>query len=527
MYEVPTNAGWSRWNAPGRRGLKWVAGVCAVLIVLVLAALPVIDKYWPYRYRNVLPLLQTVLASQIKIDHYHRTYFPHPGFVATGLTLRRNSAPDLPPVGTADRLVVEGRWMDFLLLRKHVKLVEVENLHIAIPPVGSRANQEDFPPGSSADFAGPATAVDELHMVNALLEIQRVNGGKYSFPIRDLLIRHLQQGRQITYAVDMQNAQPTGQILSKGKFGPLMPKDLGATPLSGDFQFAPVNLGDIGGISGTLSADGHFEGSIADVETSATSDTPDFAVSNGRKTHVRGALQCTVNALNGDVVMHRIEVRIGTTLVRVQGSVAGAPKVTDLTMQVAGGRVQDLLKPFFKAQAPLAGVVELESKVHVAPADKGDFYDRLLLQGRFSVPAERLTDKATERSLSAFSERAQGADSKDAEGSEGAEQDVVSELSGDVTVRNGMVLAKQISFNVPGAATQLSGTFNLRTSDARLTGHVAMDKDLSHVTTGFKSMLLKPLAPFFKRGDKGAVIPVAVTGGPGKYKITQNVVGKK
>jgi hypothetical protein len=81
-----------------------------VLIVLCLAGDRYINAHWPYRYRNVEPLLQKVFASQIKIDHYHRTYFPRPGFVATGLTLRRYSAPDLPPIGSADSLVVQGSW---------------------------------------------------------------------------------------------------------------------------------------------------------------------------------------------------------------------------------------------------------------------------------------------------------------------------------------------------------------------------------------------------------------------------------
>jgi hypothetical protein len=122
--------------------LPWVALAFAVFISI---GFYLIDAHWPYRYRNVDPLLQKIFASQVKIDQYHRTYFPNPGFVATGLTLRRNSAPELPPVGSAQSLIVEGRWLDLLLLRKRVRIVSVEGLHIVIPPVGSRANHEDFP----------------------------------------------------------------------------------------------------------------------------------------------------------------------------------------------------------------------------------------------------------------------------------------------------------------------------------------------------------------------------------------------
>jgi hypothetical protein len=54
-----------------------------------------------------------------------------------------------------------------------------------------------------------------------------------------------------------------------------------------------------------------------------------------------------------------------------------------------------------------------------------------------------------------------------------------------------------------------------------------MDTDISHTTTGFKSFLLKPLAAFFKTKNAGAVVPIAVTGTPGNYKVTQNLTHSK
>ena len=41
------------------------------------------------------------------------------------------------------------------------------------------------------------------------------------------------------------------------------------------------------------------------------------------------------------------------------------------------------------------------------------------------------------------------------------------------------------------------GTFNLRGGDTRLRGNLHMDSDISHVTTGKKAWLLKPIAPLF------------------------------
>jgi hypothetical protein len=514
---------------------KMVVRLCLVAAVLIagFAVVRVVDAYWPYRYRNVEPLLQNVFASKIKIDHYHRVYFPHPGFVATGLTLRRNSAPDLPPIGSARDLRVQGRWLDLLLFRDRVQLVDVVGLHVVIPPVGSQANHEDFPPGSSSDFAGPTTVVEEFNVRDAELDILRVNGGRYSFPIRHLVIRNLRKGSSISYFVDMQNAVPGGHIVANGSMGPLYPDNLGATPVSGEFTFAPVKLGDIHGIGGTLSATGHFKGSLTAVEADADSVTPDFAVGSGKPTRVAALGHFTINGLNGNIVLHSVDAHVGASTVHASGQIVGAPKVTDLDLTVTKGRAEDILRPFFKDKVPVAGSVWLHSHASIAAAEEGrKFLERLRVDGAFDIPKERLTDKATEESLSAFSGRAQGLKQPEggtpgADPNTGEVEEVLSSLKGPAKIRNGVVSTDGLDFQVPGAEVKVKGTFSLHDKSVRMVGDLHMQTDLSHVTTGFKSMLLKPFAPFFKKQNAGAVIPIAITGSPNQYKVTQDVMHNK
>jgi len=338
-----------------------------------------------------------------------------------------------------------------------------------------------------------------------------------------LVIRNLEKGHAISYAVDMQNAMPSGRILSKGNFGPLNPKNLGGTPMSGSFTFAPVNLGDVHGIGGTLAASGKFSGSLAATEVEVNSKVPDFAVGKGQPTAMDVAMQATVNGMNGNVVLHRVDVKIGASDVHAEGSIASTkgPKVTTLDVMVKKGRVQDVLRPFFKGKIPVAGAVALHGHVRV-DASSGDekFLQRLHVVGGFNVPQERLTDVATQQKLSEFSERAQGAKQDD-------DEDVLSALSGDVTVQDGVLSASRITFDVAGAEANMNGTFNFKNRDVNLTGQLKMDTDITHVTTGFKSFLLKPLVPFTKKKSVGAVIPIAVTGGPGHYKVGQNFLHDK
>jgi len=509
--------------------------LCLLLLLVIFAASGVyfVSANWPYRYRTVEPMLQEVFASQLKIGHYHRIYFPNPGFMATDITLSRNSAPNLPPLGSAQSLTVQGTWLDLLLLRKRVRMVDITGLHLVIPPLGSPANHEDFPSGSSADFGGPTAVVEQLRIHDSALDIMRPDGSRYSFPIRQLVIRNLQKGQALAYTVDMQNAKPTGHILSTGSFGPLNPKNLGATPLSGDFNFSRVNLRDIGNISGTLSSTGHFSGTLADFEANAASQTPDFAVGNGIPTSFAASIRCAINGLNGDVILHGIDAKTKATTIHVEGGIVGSPKVINLDIAVAGGRIQDLLGPFLHKTVPIAGTVWLHSHAQVGPSKNGlKFLQRLRVDGSFDAPAERLTNQATEQKLSAFSQRAQGVKpsngdpNPDAQASN-ATADVVSSFKGQARIRDGVLSTQGITLQMPGAEVDLSGSFNLRNSTVDMTGNLRMQSDISHVATGFKSVLMKPLIPFFKKNKAGAVIPIAITGGPGGYKVTQDLLHRK
>jgi hypothetical protein len=520
-----------------------VCGLALSFVALITVGVTYVNVHWPYRYRTVQPLLQEILGSQVKIGHYHRVYFPNPGFMATEITLRRDSAPDLPPVGSITSVTVEGTWRDLLMLQKRVRQVDITGLHIVIPPIGSREMREDFPPGSSANFSGPDAVVEQLRIHESTLDIMRADGKRYSFPIRMLTIQNLNKGQALAYSVDMWNPKPTGHIFSTGSFGPLNVQNLGATPLSGDFNFSSVNLHDIGNISGTLSSKGDFQGNLASIQADAASFTPDFAVGVGQHTPFNTAVHCTINGLNGDVVIRGVDAKTAETEIHVRGGIVGSPKVIDVDMAVSDGRAQDVLRPFMHAEVPVAGVIWLHAHAHVDPAKHGTgFLDRLEVDGTFDVPAERLTNRGTEQKLSAFSQRAQGA--KPSEPDAGAADrgsanqassaassslstDVLSSLKGHVRILNGVLSTQQLTFQMPGAAADLSGSFSLRDDSVHLIGNLRMQSDISHATRGFKSVLMKPLIPFFKKDKAGAVIPIAVIGSPGAYKVTQDILHKK
>ena len=507
---------------------RWFLIAAIAFLIVAAIGFYFISENWPYRYRKIKPMLEDDLASQVAVSSYHRIYFPNPGFVATGLTLRRKSALNLPPLGHVEKMVVEGRWSDLLLLRQRVQTVEVTGLHIVVPPLGSQANHANFPPGSSTDFTGPDTAIEMFKIHNSILEFIENDGKRLIFPVRELDLAHFEKGQAINYALDMQNAIPSGRIQSHGTFGPLNAKQIGITPVSGTFSFTSVNLHDVGDIAGILSSTGRFRGPLDALEAEADSITPDFSVDDGKPTRVAGSIQCTVNGLNGDVAMHNIELHAGATTIHAIGAVEGAPKATNLDIEVKAGRAEDVMRPFITHEVPITGAVWLRAHAYLAPQGRGlRFLQRLHVMGAFHVPAERVTDTQKEKSLTAFSQRAQNDKDKKDSDADNANTDTLSSLKGSAQIADGVAFSKHLTFQIPGAQADLSGTFNFHTSVVHLAGNLRMDSDISHAATGFKSFLLKPLVPFFKKEHAGALVPIAVTGGPGHYQVAQDLSHKK
>jgi hypothetical protein len=506
------------------------AHVVVVAVAAVLAtAVGLISANWPYRHRKIAPMLEDVLASQVTFTGYHRIYFPNPGFVATGITMRRRSAPDLPPLGHVETMVVEGRWSDLLLLRRRVQLVDVTGMHIIVPALGSKANHEEFPPGSSRDFDGPETMIERLMMHSSELDIMRPNGKPLIFPIKQIEILNLHKGEAMTYAIDMQNAFPTGHILARGTMGPIHGRTFIATPVSGEFAIAQMNLHDAGEISGKLDVRGAFKGTLQAMEVETHGETKDFAVRDGKPTPLDGTMRCTLYAENADMAIHSIVLKVGASTVQAQGTISGSPKATNLDIRVDRGRVEDVMRPFMHGEVPITGPVSLQSHAYLGPPGDG-FVARLRLHGSFFIPAEKVTDEKVEKSLSDFSRRAQGK-GKPNGGNEAREEsgakDVEASLAGRARIENGVVSTPRLIFRVPGVQATLAGTYRLHNDEAHFTGDLKMHTDISHATTGFKSFLLKPLAPFFKKKNAGADVPIAVTGTPGHYHVRQNIAHDK
>ena len=195
---------------------------------------------------------------------------------------------------------------------------------------------------------------------------------------------------------------------------------------------------------------------------------------------VAATIECTVNGVTGDVMIHGIEAKTGATTIHalgsVQGSPQGSPKATNLDLDVKDGRAEDLLGLFMHDDVPVTGPVWIHAHAYLEPSGNGaEFLQRLHVKGGFEVPRERLSDRQTEASLTAFSERAQGRKVPDPEkgaaSSEHAAADALL-LQGTAEIRNAVVSSPRLTFRVPGAEADLGGTFNLHSKAVHLVGQL-------------------------------------------------------
>jgi hypothetical protein len=58
----------------------------------------------------------------------------------------------------------------------------------------------------------------------------------------------------------------------------------------------------------------------------------------------------------------------------------------------------------------------------------------------------------------------------------------------------------------------MTGQYTLDGNTFDFYGKVRLDAKLSHMVTGWKSILLKPVDPFFKKDGAGTVLPIKITG---------------
>jgi hypothetical protein len=232
--------------------------------------------------------------------------------------------------------------------------------------------------------------------------------------------------------------------------------------------------------------------------------------------------QAVVDGTDGDTYLNDVYATFERTSLHAKGAVTGTPGVKGRTVKINvkidEGRIEDLLRLSVKsARPPMVGDVALQAEFTLPPGDR-DVVDRLRLSGQFNLDG-RFTDRGVQEKLTGMSQRAKGEDPA------GAAANVMSDLSGRFRLQDGVMSFADLKFAVPGALVSLRGSYGLRSEELNFDGTLRMQATISEAAGGgMKSIFLKVVDPFFRKGNAGAVLPIKVRGTRSEPKFGLDVM---
>jgi AsmA-like C-terminal region len=480
---------------------------CAITLLCVLFASGIILFIkWPFTEKKLVQTLEHVSSSEVRLQGFHKIYFPHPGYVSEGITFWRKSAKGEVQLGSIRTFEARATWIAMLTLTHRLQSLELKDLRVMIPdPVP--------PPMNLYPSLKTSTTVTTLIADGAVLEIAPRNAGGQSFQLKfpQLVLGNIEKQKSITLQTRVRLPEPPADLEVNGRFGPIVKGDAGRIPLFGSFHLTHADLSKFKAIGGILTSHGDFRGTLASCEVRGGATIPDFEVtSSGHAMPFNGNFDALVNAMQKTVRIRSINGRLLNTALEANGNIGSTSGQKGETVwaniETQHGRVEDLLRLFTNAAKPAVnGPISFHTKVVLPPGEQ-KFIRKVQLEGDFTISQAEFTHANTQAKLNKLSERARK--SKDDSGP----QQVVADLRGHVRLQNGTAFLSQMVFTTPGATARGGGTYSLLNQRIDLQGKLAMQASLSKAAGGIKSVLLLPLDPFFKKKNAGAVLPVKITG---------------
>lgn len=496
------------------------------VLALGLVGLHLMFFFWPFRYRQVHPLLEKVFRSEVDVKTYYRTYFPHPGFVAEDITFYRHGDTHIPPLATLKRMTVSGTWSGLILHPHTLYLIRLEGVHVQIPPPGTKARGTDFD-GAMISPSEHKLKIQTIVADHTVLDFLRHGQDPMRFLFSQLQVHDVESKRPLTFFAKIGIPGPQGMVESSGQMGPFDLNHYGVTPLRGTYSLENADLSLVDGVSGHMAANGQYGGTVANLAVSGKACIPDFRAGSAHTVRFDADYNVTVTGTNGDVQIHNATVKTGQSVISASGSVTGSPRKVSVNVVTKNSPAEELLDIVQKSQPAVTGRVSLQASADFLVGPE-PFLRRLGLKGEVSVDQMQFVKPDTRQKVDAFSARVRkdpaGDPKKDAPGDPPG---VKATAWTQTTFQHGMAYFPDIHASLPGAQAELHGTFNLLDYQIHLTGNVALEKGVSHAVTGWKSWLLKPLSPFFKKKDAGAVVPIAVTGTAQQPKVGQDLLHDK
>lgn len=392
-----------------------------------------------------------------------------------------------------------------------IDTIYVNGLTMNIPPRNDRQQISNM----SRRSGRMSIAVDRFVCTDTKLIINTSKPGKapLEFDVGDLLMNDIGPGLPLRFDATLTNPKPVGEIKSTGQFGPLNETSPRDSAVEGSYTFTDADLGTLKGIAGTLSSTGIYGGTLGRIVVDGKTDTPDFRIALcGRRVPLHTEFHAIVDGTDGDTYLEPVKARLLHSSFTARGKVVRTQnhgRDIELNVEIPNAKIEDLLAVGVKTEPPvLSGPIAMTTKLSIHPGET-DVISRLRLAGKFHIPEGMFSNEMVQNRIDALSLRSQG---KPKLAKLHAGPSVPSDLQGTFSLTDGVLAFSSLHFKVPGTDANVSGEYTL---DGRLFdfhGILRLDAKLSQMNTGWKSILLKPVDPFFQKDGAGTELPFKITG---------------
>lgn len=502
-----------------RRRWSWIAAtLVVVLVAVVLEVRHVIDRAEPILRARVIETLSARFKTKVELEDLdvsviHGLEVSGKGLKIFGPIDTDPSVPGVQPLISLAEFHFHTGWLSLFHTPMHVETAHLVGLTLNIPPKEDRARFVQMRPTAKQKIS-ITVGMFVCDDTNLLVNTHKPGKAPLDFRISHLVMRALGSGQPLRFEATLVNPVPVGNIHSGGDFGPFREDNPGMTPVSGAYSFTQANLGTLKGISGVLSSTGKYRGVLGRLEVDGATDTPDFSLArSGHRISLHTDFHAIVDGTDGDTYLEPVKAQFLHSSFIARGKVVRVKNPhgheIDLDIAMDHAFIQDLLQLGVKTQPPLMnGRVEMKTKMNLSPGPE-DIADRLQLDGNFKIPSGLFTNEKIQNRIDSLSLRSQG---EPRLAKEHAEVGLRSDLEGKFRLDHGLFTFSNLQFVVPGTNADLAGVYSLDGQTFDFHGKLKFAAKLSHMTTGWKSILLKPVDPFFQKDGAGTEVPFKVTG---------------
>jgi len=500
-----------------RRGVwGWVL-ISLLIAVIALAVIGeiVVHRAMPILKGRVIETLSARFNSRVEMDGFSVSVLK--GLEVSGDGLRIYPEDEVVAAGAKDPLIVLGHFsfhanlLGLFVKPMRVGTVYVKDMAIHIPP---REMRQQAPKGQR-HIGKIKILVDEIVFDDSKLIIGTIKPDKdpKHFEMSRIVMRNVGPDEPWKYDATLVNAIPKGDIHATGTFGPWNNDSPGDSSVTGRYTFDHVDLNTIKGIGGMLSSVGDFSGQLNKITVDGTTETPNFSLdtaNHGVPLHTK--FHAIVDGTSGDTYLQPVNARLSGSDFTCSGAVVnikGKGHTIDLDVNIPAGQIQDFLQLAVKTSpVVMTGGLQMKTKLHIRPGPES-VSKKIGLKGGFTLRQIHFTNPEVEDKVDMLSLRAQG----DPKAAKPGAEDVHSQMVGQFVMADGRLSFSKLDYTLPGADVSLAGEYTLDGERFEFDGKVRTKAKVSQmVASKWKSILLKPVDPFFKKDGAGAVIPVKVSG---------------